>query len=64
MNREVRDIVRRLESQGWRIESGSKHYLAYPPDLTKAIVTIPSTPSGGRWKQNLIGQLRKSGADL
>lgn len=64
MDKQIRELINTLEAQGWRIERGGKHYKAYPPDRTKPMVTIPTTPGGGRWKQNLISQLRRSGADL
>jgi predicted RNA binding protein YcfA (HicA-like mRNA interferase family) len=61
---DVREIIEKLESQGWRIERDRKHYKAFPPDRTKQMVTIPTTPSGSRWRPNLISQLRRSGANL
>jgi hypothetical protein len=64
MNKEVREIVAKLIEQGWRIEEGTKHGKAYPPDPSQPAVILPGTPGGGRWKQNLISQLRRSGADL
>ena len=64
MDKEVREIAEKLVKQGWRIEEGSKHAKAYPPDPTKSVVILPGTPGKGRWKQNLISQLRRSGADL
>lgn len=62
--KEITKILRALEQQGWRIQRGSKHYKAYPPNKNIPPVTIPSTPGGGRWRQNLISQLRRAGADL
>jgi hypothetical protein len=64
MHKEVREIADKLAEQGWRIEDGSKHIKAFPPDPTKAMVTLPTSPGRGRWKQNLISQLRRSGADI
>jgi len=63
-NKDLKEILEALEAQGWRIEHGGKHYRAFPPDRTKPMVTIQTTPSGKRWKQNLIALLRRSGADL
>lgn len=62
--KEVKEILDALAKQGWRIERGGKHHKAYPPDRGKPMVTIPTTPGGGRWKQNVVARLRKSGADL
>lgn len=65
MHKEVREIVDKLLAQGWTVEpDGGGHYKATPPDKTKRIVTLPSTPGKGRWKQNLTSQLRRSGAIL
>ncbi len=58
---ELKLILKALREQGWRIEHGKGHVKAFPPDPTKPMVTLPSTPGGGRWKQNAIAQLRRSG---
>lgn len=60
---EMKAIRKALREQGWRIESGKKgrHDMAYPPDRSKPGVPLPGTPSGPRWRQNLIAQLRRSG---
>ncbi len=63
-DKEVREILAKLEAQGWRIDDGGHYVRAYPPDKTKRAVSIPGTPGGGRWRQNLIAALRRSGADL
>jgi hypothetical protein len=65
MHKEVREIARKLEEQGWEIRTGNQGYeFAYPPDKSKRPVKLPSTPGGKRWKQNLIGALRRNGAKL
>lgn len=63
MARDIDLIRQALEDQGWRIEPGRKgrHAVAYPPDKDVAPVVLPSTPSGPRWRENLIAQLRRSG---
>lgn len=61
MATEIGQIRAALLAQGWRIAAGSKHDKAYPPETTKPMVILPKTPSGGRWKENLIAQLRRSG---
>lgn len=64
-NKEVNEIARSLEKQGWRIESIKGGYrMAYPPDRTKRPVKLPSSPAGRRWRKNLIAVLRRNGADL
>lgn len=64
MHKEVREIAAKLEEQGWTIDWQAKHPKACPPDKTKPCVPLPSTPGRGRWKQNLVAQLRRSGANL
>jgi hypothetical protein len=67
MHKEVAEIAKKLRKQGWLIEfrPGAKHeYVAVPPDPSMRKVPLPSTPGRGRWKQNLIAQLRRAGADI
>lgn len=64
MTKDVRDLLKKLEAQGWRIVAGGKHIKAFPPDTTRPMVTIPTTPSDHRSLRNTIAQLRRSGADL
>ena len=64
MHKEVRKIARQLETQGWTIDYRRDHALACPPDTAKPCVALPGTPGGGRWRQNLIAQLRRSDARL
>lgn len=63
-DKEVREIAKRLEAQGWQLVKGKGHTKAYPPDPSKPMVVLPGTPGRGRWKANLIAQPRRSGADL
>lgn len=61
MHKEVRELVKEAERQGWRRrELPSGHVQLYAPDGT-TIVTLPGTPSGGRWRANAVAQLRKGG---
>lgn len=57
------DVIRKaLIDQGWRIiPRKGGHDMALPPDRTKRGVPLPSTPSGPRWRDNLIADLRKAG---
>lgn len=45
MQKELKELLRQAEAQGWRIQYGSKRIKAYAPD-GKTIVTLPSTPGG------------------
>jgi hypothetical protein len=59
---DIKRIRKALIDQGWRIEERKGgHDMAYPPDRSKPGVAMPGTPGGGRWLQNLIAQLRRSG---
>ena len=64
MHKEVREIAAKLEAQGWKIDHTKVHPMACPPDTSPPCVPLPTTPGGGRWKQNLISRLRRSGANL
>ena len=60
--KEIRELIRELEHQGWRVtQAGSGHFLAWPPDTEVRPVTIPSTPSDHRWKLNTMTALRRAG---
>jgi len=61
MGDDLNAIRKALAAQGWTIRAGRKHDMAYPPDKTKPAVVLPSTPGGGRWRENLLAQLRRSG---
>lgn len=60
---DLKAIRKELVAQGWRLEDARRggHTKAFPPDKSMPMVTLPSTPGGGRWLQNLLSQLRRSG---
>ena len=65
MHKAVREIAKKLETQGWGFRPGKGPYvIAVPPDKSKRPVKLPSSPGGRNWRQNLIAVLRRSGADL
>lgn len=60
--KDIKRIRKELEAQGWQIKDRKGgHAMAYPPDKSKQPVLLPSTPSGPRWRENLLAQLRRSG---
>lgn len=61
MARDIDQIKQALRDQGWDIRNKGGKDMAYPPNKAKQPVLLPTTPGGGRWKQNLIAQLRRSG---
>ena len=61
-NKETRELVRRVEKQGWRVEQRKDGWMCYSPD-GKTMVLIHRTPSDRRGLQNTIARLRKGGFD-
>ncbi|HEY8342498.1 MAG TPA: hypothetical protein VIK75_05795 [Calditerricola sp.] len=61
MDKEVRDLVRALRRQGFRVEEGRKHLKVYPPVPGAKPYPLPKTPSDRRWLKNAISHLRKYG---
>lgn len=60
MKKEMNEILDELRRQGWRVVLGA-HVKAYPPDESKPMVAMSSTPSDVRGLKNNIAQLRRSG---
>jgi hypothetical protein len=61
----VTKLIKAIEKwPGWRVENAAKGFRVYPPDKSKAPITIHKTPSDNRWKKNLISELRRAGAPL
>jgi hypothetical protein len=62
---DVRRLIEVAESQGWAIGvTGGNHLRFIPPDRTKPMVHMSSTPSDHRAVKNLEGQLRRAGLVL
>ena len=60
MRKEIREMVRRIESAGYTVEHGRKHLKVRGAD-GKTVAHLPTTPGRGRWKQNLRAELRRKG---
>lgn len=60
MKKEVKDLLKQVEQQGWRIDDRGDRAVCFSPDGV-TIVTIHYTPSDHRWKKNAAAQLRKGG---
>lgn len=67
VNAEVQSIIKDIRDFGFEVEIGGKHAKVYKrgvPVLLEgksgAPVTLPLTPSDSRWRDNLIGQLRRA----
>ncbi len=64
-NREVGRALEKCAAQGGVISlCGSGHYKVTPPDKTKPIVFMPSSPSDHRSITNIVSRLRRSGFKL
>jgi hypothetical protein len=61
MASDISELRKALIAQSWRLDDSGKHTKAYPPDVTKPMVILPKTPGAGRWLENAVSQLRKSG---
>jgi hypothetical protein len=64
MHKEVKRIVRDLERNGYTVVTagGSPH-----PKVKrrgKTLASLPLTPGGGRWRENLLCELRRRGIDI
>jgi predicted RNA binding protein YcfA (HicA-like mRNA interferase family) len=61
MHKEVREIVKLIEANGYTVEpSGAGHFIIRNA-AGKRVWALPGTPGRGRWKQNLLSDLRKRG---
>lgn len=61
--KDLRQLVKNLKAQGWRVEETKKGYMAYPPDQTLSPVSFHKTPSDHRAAANLLSALRQRGYD-
>ena len=57
----VRDLIEAAKAQGFREERDKKAFKLYPPDRTKPIIVMSSTPSDGNYYWELMRQLKKRG---
>jgi hypothetical protein len=60
MDKEIKKLVTKLESQSWRVDDVGKGVMAYSPDgVTK--VLIHKTESDHRAMKNTLARLRAGG---
>lgn len=59
-SKDVKDLIKALREQGWRVEETGRHPVAYAPDGV-TIVTLSSTPSDHRAFRNMVARLRRAG---
>jgi hypothetical protein len=57
----VRDLIAKALKQGFVLERHSKAFKIIPPDKSKSILSVSSTPSDGNFYWELRRQLRSVG---
>jgi hypothetical protein len=63
--REMNQLIERLRRQRWRCRrTKGGHWRCLPPDKTQRPVFAPCSPGDHRWRDNLLRDLRRSGAQL
>ena len=60
MRKEVGEMIKHAESEGFRFDryTGTGHYRMIHEN--GSTVVIPSTPSGPRWKKNVMADIRRA----
>ena len=58
-HKEIREILRFAEESGFTMDryTGTGHYKMTHRD--GGTIIVPSTPSGDRWKQNVLADIRR-----
>lgn len=58
--KDLEQVLKAAEEQGWRVERGGRYYTMYCPCDEKHKKTVKLTPSDPNYRQNLLGQLRRA----
>lgn len=59
IHKELRELVKDIEDLGFQVRrDNGKHLKVYTSEDT-FVYSLPSTPGRGRWRQNLLSELRK-----
>lgn len=61
MHKEVKEIVRLIEANGYTVRQEKGGHLIVRNADGNRVAALPSTPGRGRWKQNLISELKRKG---
>jgi len=59
-SKQIRDLLKEAERQGWTVDERRKGYLLKSPDGV-TMVSLHKTPSDHRWLQNTLREMRKGG---
>lgn len=62
-HKEIREIEKMIlqKNPGFTIESSGSGHRKVKNATGGTVYTLPSTPGRGRWKQNLLSELRRRG---
>jgi predicted RNA binding protein YcfA (HicA-like mRNA interferase family) len=61
-HKEIRELIREIEANGFTVVGpGKGGHFKVKNAQGGTVYTLPGTPSGGRWKQNLRADLRRRG---
>jgi len=58
---DLKKLIKRLQTQGWRVERRTKHYLAFPPDVDQSPERLALTPSSSSTWRNQLARLKRKG---
>jgi predicted RNA binding protein YcfA (HicA-like mRNA interferase family) len=58
LNKELKEIIRRIERKGYKVVPAGKHQKVKNAD-NATIFTLPTSPSGTLWKVRLLHELYK-----
>ena len=61
MHKDIRKIVKELESRGYTVVRENGRYLKVRNANGDLVYALPATPGRGRWRQNLQAELRRRG---
>lgn len=60
VNKEIKELVKRIEQNGFTVIHGGKH-LKVKDSEGRTIYTLPTTPRGSVWRVRLTRDLEKRG---
>ena len=61
MKKEILEVLKEAQDQGWRVVDSSKGWMLYPPDRSQGPVAVHGTPSDRRALSNMIAEMRRRG---
>lgn len=59
--KELREILKAAESNGWRVEERSDGYMLFPADPSQSPIKLHRTPSDRRTLANTTAELKRRG---